>query len=262
MRIQQILWNLLSNAIKFTPNGGRVVVQVKRVDTHVEMVVSDTGTGIREEFLPFLFDRFRQADGSPSRVHGGLGLGLAIVRHLAELHGGTVRAQSTGEGQGATFTVSLPLMARTAIVDERIRPVVGHALPSSVLAGLKVLLVDDERDSQEVVAEVLTQSSASVIRASSSAEALALLDQQPIDVILADIGMPGEDGYAFIRKVRQGEASGGGRWIPAGALTAYAGPEERHRALVGGYQMHIPKPVEAAELVAVVANLGDLSRRA
>jgi PAS domain S-box-containing protein len=262
-RIQQILWNLLSNAIKFTPKGGRVVVQLKRVDSHVEIVVSDTGAGIREEFLPFLFDRFRQADSSRSRVHGGLGLGLAIVRHLTELHGGTVRAESVGEGKGATFTVSLPLMNRTASVKEGIPVVVGSSLPfrpSSVLAGLKVLLVDDERDSQEVVAEVLTQCSASVIRASSSAEALALLDRQPIDVILADIGMPGEDGYAFIRKVRQGEANGG-RWIPAGALTAHVRPEDRHRALVGGYQMHIPKPVDAAELVAVVANLGDLSRR-
>ncbi len=263
MRLQQMLWNLLSNAIKFTPRGGRVDLQLKRVNSHVEMVVSDNGAGIRRELLPFVFDRFRQGDSSPSRAYGGLGLGLAIVRHLTELHGGTVRVESGGEGQGATFTVSLPSMVTRAAAEEPVRPAVGNALPiqtSSVLAGLKVLVVDDELESQESVAEVLTQCSASVIRASSSAEALALLDQQPIDVILADIGMPGEDGYAFIRKVRQGEAKGR-RWIPAGALTAYARPEDRHRALVGGYQMHIPKPVEAAELVAVVANLGDLSRR-
>ena len=261
MRLQQILWNLLSNAIKFTPRGGRVDVLLKCVSSHVEMVVSDSGVGIRPEVLPFVFDRFRQADSSPSKVYAGLGLGLAIVRHLVELHGGTVRVESAGEGQGATFTVSLPLMALSG--EGRVRPAVRKALKfqaSAVLAGLKVLVVDDEPDSRESVAEVLTQCSASVIRASSSAEALALLDQQPVDVILADIGMPGEDGYAFIRKVRQGEAKGR-RWIPAGALTAYVRPEDRHRALVGGYQMHIPKPVEAAELVAVVANLGDLSRR-
>jgi len=259
-RLQQVVWNLLSNAIKFTPRGGRVHVRLERVNSNVEISVSDSGDGISPEFLPYVFDRFRQADGSTRRQYGGLGLGLAIVRHLVELHGGTVRADSAGEGQGATLTVRLPLVPiyQRDSGAERVHPAASDAhrpveYPDK-LDGLKVLVVDDERDTLALIEELLTQCGAEVFTASSSAEALELLRDLTPGIIVSDIGMPGEDGFEFIRKVRELPPERGGR-IPAVALTAYARAEDRLRVLRSGYQMHVAKPVELAELVAVVSNV-------
>ena len=260
-RLQQIVWNLLSNAIKFTPSGGRVCVRLMRVDSHIEICVSDTGNGISAEFLPYVFDRFRQADGSTRRQYGGLGLGLAIVRHLVELHGGTVMAESSGEGLGATFRVKLPLVpvyTGTAERMERGQTAARNAehfieYPEK-LDGLKVLVVDDEADTLELISVLLGQCGAEVTTARSSAEALSLVEGLRPDAIVSDIGMPGEDGFEFIRKLREQPAERGGR-IPAVALTAYARAEDRVRVLRSGYQMHVVKPVELAELVAIVAHI-------
>jgi signal transduction histidine kinase len=260
-RLQQVIWNLLSNAIKFTPRGGRVHVRLERVNSHIEISVSDSGEGIRQEFLPYVFDRFRQADGTSARRFGGLGLGLAIVRHLVELHGGTVQATSSGEGEGAVFTVKLPLLPvyQRETNPGRVHPTESDAahLPIEYpddLANLKVLVVDDEADTLELIKVLLGQCGAEVTTASSAAEALELLERIRPDVIISDIGMPAEDGFEFIRKVRQLPPEKGGR-IPAVALTAYARAEDRLRVLRSGYQMHVSKPVELAELVAVVANV-------
>jgi signal transduction histidine kinase len=262
-RLQQVVWNLLSNAIKFTPRGGRVAVRLARAESHVEISVSDDGDGISPEFLPYVFDRFRQADGTTTRRVGGLGLGLAIVRHLVELHGGTVRAESEGEGKGSTFSVKLPLMSvyQREPDAERART---HATTSGSahslaecpenLDGLKVLVVDDEADTLELIRVSLDQCGARVTTANSSAEALELLSRTPLDVIISDIGMPAEDGFAFIRKVRQLPPERGGK-TPAVALTAYARAEDRLRVLRSGYQMHVAKPVELTELVTIVANV-------
>jgi signal transduction histidine kinase len=257
-RLQQILWNLLSNAIKFTPQGGRVEVRLKRGRTGVEIAVADDGIGISPEFLPHVFERFRQADSSTSRRHGGLGLGLSIVRHLVELHGGTVRADSAGAGQGATFTLELPVLeARGAAALER-RPAaleqVPHAVGGEGLAGLRLLVVDDEPDTLEMLTAALAGFGAEVKGSSSAAEALAALPGWGADVLVSDIGMPGEDGYALIRRVRALPPEQGGN-TPAAALTAFARTEDRVRALSAGFQIHVPKPVEPVELVAVVQNL-------
>jgi PAS domain S-box-containing protein len=259
-RLQQIVWNLLSNAIKFTPQGGRVQIMLERIDSHVEIVVSDTGQGISAQFLPFVFDRFRQADSTTTRKHGGLGLGLAIVRHLVELHGGTVQAESEGEGQGSTFTVVFPLMPvyqRTA-TKERVHPVASDNLLvfdyHEKLTGLKILAVDDEADTCELVKAALEQCGAEVTTARSAQEAMKQLERFVPDVLISDIGMPREDGYELIRRVRQLPSENGGA-VPAVALTSYARAEDRLRILREGYQMHVPKPVELAELVAVVASL-------
>jgi PAS domain S-box-containing protein len=259
-RLQQVIWNLLSNAIKFTPRGGRVRVCLERVASHIEISVSDTGEGIRPEFLPYVFDRFRQADGTTTRQHGGLGLGLAIVRQLTELHGGTVEVESAGEGLGATFTVRLPLLPLY-----RRQPLQEHASPrargnhhpveyTDSLNGLRVLVVDDEVDTLELIKVSLGQSGAEVTAARSAGEALDLLEQVMPDVILSDIGMPGEDGFDFIRKVRELPPERGGQ-IPAVALTAYARAEDRQRVLRSGYQKHMVKPVELAELLATMLNV-------
>jgi CheY-like chemotaxis protein len=260
-RLQQIIWNLLTNAIKFTPKGGRVEVRLERIRSHVEITVSDTGQGIAPEFLPHVFDRFRQSDSSSTRRHGGLGLGLAIVRQLVELHGGTVSAESLGEGAGATFKVMLPLLSVHHELHslETTRSLVGsHTLtdrqPS--LNDLRVLVVDDESDSRELIAVVLTERGAAVTVVGSASEALEEMERQRFDVLVSDIGMPLMDGYALIEKVRQLPLERGGG-IPAAALTAYAGVEDRMRALSTGYQMHIPKPVELAELTMVVASLAE-----
>ena len=251
-RLQQVIWNLLSNAIKFTPQGGRVEVQLGVTDSHAEIVVSDTGQGIRPDFLPFVFERFRQAEGAATRAHGGLGLGLAIVRQLVELHGGTVRAESPGDGQGATFTVSLPLPPRGLEGEEgREEPGTTDA-PS--LAGRRVLVVDDEPDAREWLTAVLEQCGAAVTAVASAREALGALASLRPDILVSDIAMPGEDGYSLIEKIRVLEARCGGR-IPAVALTAYAGPEDRRRALAAGYELYVSKPVTPEELVAAVANL-------
>lgn len=259
-RLQQIVWNLLSNAIKFTPKGGRVMIRLERVNSHVEIIVSDTGVGISLEFLPHVFDRFRQADGSITRSHGGLGLGLAIVRHLVELHGGTVSADSR-PGEGATFTVQLPVIAVRAVevagTPERVHPTAGGDVPlgsATTLEGVRVLVVDDQQDTIEVLTAVLGQCGAEVRSATSAAEALDMLKEWKPDVLVSDIGMPVEDGYELIRKMRALEHEQGSH-IPAVALTAHARTEDRLRALSAGFEMHVPKPVEPAELVMVIASL-------
>jgi PAS domain S-box-containing protein len=259
-RLQQVVWNLLTNAIKFTPRGGRIQIRLERVNSHVEIAVSDTGPGISPDFLPYVFDRFRQADSTTTRKHGGLGLGLAIVRHLVELHGGTVKAESAGEGQGATFTVNLPLMAvyQKTEMEERAHPAaVEHPLSFECpekLDDLKILAVDDEADTRELLQAVLEQCGAEVKVVRSAQEALEQIGRFKPDVLVSDIGMPEEDGYELIRQVRRLPPEAGGT-IPAVALTAYARAEDRLRVLREGYQMHVPKPVELAELVAVIASL-------
>ena len=254
-RLQQVAWNLLSNAVKFTPDGGRVEVRLRNVDSRVEVTVEDTGQGIDPDFLPHVFDRFRQADGTTTRRHGGLG--LAIARHLVELHGGSIRADSPGEGRGASFSVSLPLLNAPAARydDEHGRGDGGSApLRGGALEGLRVLVVDDETDTRELIAFALIASGAEVKTAASVGEALATLKEWEPDVLVSDIGMPEVDGYDFIREVRRREAESGGR-LPAIALTAYAGVEDRRRAISAGFQTHLSKPLEPSQLVLVVATL-------
>jgi signal transduction histidine kinase/ActR/RegA family two-component response regulator len=260
VRLQQVVWNLLSNAIKFTPKGGLVRIRLERVDSHVEITVADDGEGIDAEFLPYVFERFRQADMKTTRVHGGLGLGLAIVRQLVELHGGTVGVTSPGAGSGATFVVKLPLMPvyQNPPGQEGARPQTADACAPAEytddLSGVKVLAVDDEADTCELLRSLLTQCGAEVTTARSAAEALDLLTRVKPDVMISDVGMPGEDGYELMRKVRALPAERGGG-IPAVALTAYARGEDRLMALRAGYQMHVAKPIVVAELVAIVASL-------
>ncbi|HZG54448.1 MAG TPA: ATP-binding protein [Pyrinomonadaceae bacterium] len=262
-RLQQVVWNLLSNAIKFTPKGGRVQVRLERVDSHVEIIVSDSGKGISAEFLPHVFDRFRQADGTSTRKQGGLGLGLSIVRQLVELHGGTVSVESGGEGQGATFVVQLPQMIARRQEDAeapllRRHPTAGGEAVSfdcpPSLKGLRVLVVDDEPDTRLLLRTVLERCGSEVTTAGSAEEALAAFAKSKPDILISDIGMPREDGYEFIVKLRAAEAVSGGR-VPAIALTAYARVEDRVRALNAGFQVHVPKPIEPIELLAVVASL-------
>ena len=258
-RLQQVIWNLLSNAIKFTPSGGSVSIYLERQGTQALIQVSDTGKGITAEFMPHVFEYFRQADSSTTRSHGGLGLGLAIVRHLVELHGGVVSVSSPGIGKGATFTVSLPLkIDLTQLADsERVllttekAPTVNNPL---VLEGKQVLVVDDEADTRDFYATVLESSGASVIAVASAREALEVFQKQRPDVLISDIGMPVEDGYTLIAKVRALE-SDRGKYLPAIALTAYAREVDREQAIAAGFQKHLSKPVEPDELVAVVANL-------
>jgi signal transduction histidine kinase/ActR/RegA family two-component response regulator len=262
-RLQQVVWNLLSNAVKFTPSGGRVEVRLDEVGNNARLAVKDSGMGIRPDFLDYVFDRFRQADSSTTRTHGGLGLGLSIVRHLVELHGGTVAAESPGDGQGATFTVLLPMAARPL----RTEPVPEPPHPAGPapedgngagrLDGRRILVVDDERDALEVVSAALEQLGAQVAAAGSAAEAMAEVRRFAPDVLVADIGMPGEDGYSLIRRIRQ--LDGGLGSLPAVALTAYAGEADRQRALSAGYQLHLPKPVEPHDLAAAVATLTERS---
>lgn len=258
-RLQQIIWNLLSNAIKFTPKDGRVMVRLERVNSHVEVTVTDSGKGINPEFVPYVFERFRQADSSSTRVYSGLGLGLAIVRQLVELHGGTVRADSEGEGKGATFTVKLPLMPVRVkpYLGEHIHPTVDLGVPFNnppTLNGVRVLIVDDEVDSRELIVAALEEYEAKVFAVASASEALEAVSQFKPDVLVSDIGMPLEDGYSLICRIRQLSVEQGGQ-IPALALTAYARTEDRMKAIASGFQMHIPKPVEPAELATVVASL-------
>lgn len=264
-RLQQVIWNLLSNAIKFTPPGGRVQVRLERADKDAQIKVSDTGEGINPDFLPFIFDRFRQADGSSTRKHGGLGLGLAIVRHLVEQHGGRVSADSPGEGHGTTFTIGLPLAAAQKSPQGRSRETENlraseiniaplTSLPS--LEGVQVLVVDDEPDTLSMFAVMLTEHRAKVQTATSAAEALEILQWFKPDVLVSDLAMPGEDGYSLIGKVRALSAENG-KQIPAVALTAYVRIEDRVRALAAGFNMFVPKPVEPSELITAIANLAD-----
>jgi PAS domain S-box-containing protein len=249
-RLQQVVWNLVSNAVKFSPPGGRVGVSLRRVDSHVEIVVSDEGEGISPDFLPHVFDRFRQQDASTTRRHGGLGLGLAIVRQLVELHGGTIRALSEGAGKGATFVVALPLVAVQAEGMERAAPDI--APPR--LESQRILVVDDEPDARSMLLRLLESYGAVVEAASSAAEALGMLEARGYDVLVSDIGMPHMDGYELIRRVRASCAEEVRR-IPALALTAFTRSEDRRRALLAGYQMHVGKPVDPAELVTMVSSL-------
>ena len=263
-RLQQVIWNLLSNAIKFTPKGGRIQVRLERINSHVELIVSDTGKGISEEFLPYLFNRFSQEDGSTTRSQGGLGLGLSIVRHIVELHGGTVQATSPGEGQGTTFVVNLPLMIvhRPIEVPERVHPIAETEVPfnsASSLQGLQILAVDDEADARELLVEVLQGCGATVTAVESASDALEAVERLKPDILLSDIGMPNQDGYSLIRQVRALNVNQGGQTI-AIALTAYARTEDRIRALEAGFQMHIAKPIEPAELVAVVKSFARRER--
>jgi signal transduction histidine kinase/ActR/RegA family two-component response regulator len=260
-RLQQVVWNLLANAIKFTPSGGRIEVRVERAGRNLQIRVSDTGQGIDADFLPFIFDRFRQADGTTTREHGGLGLGLAIVRHLVELHGGTIKADSAGKGKGATFIINLPLAPQDFT---RRRNVIGSlqakeasqgnvtSLPS--LADVKVLLVDDDPDTLQILSVMLAESKAGVQTAASVSEALAILEWYQPDVLVSDLAMPGEDGYSLIGKIR---ALAGGKvtQVPAVALTSYVRVEDRARALTAGFNLFVPKPVEPEELITAIANL-------
>jgi len=257
-RLQQVVWNLLTNAIKFTPNGGRVLVTVARLSSHVAIEVADNGRGIDPKFMPYLFERFRQADASTTRQHGGLGIGLALVKQLVELHAGTVRAESRGPGQGATFIVTLPVAIAQVERPPAVAPVDSLALETPTdMEGIKVLAVDDDRDSLDVLRRILTGRNAQVRTAASVESALAVLETFSPDVILSDIGMPGQDGYDFIRRVRQMPKGG---TVPAAALTALARPDDRMRALHAGFQTHVAKPVAAGEVVAVVHSLASLHR--
>lgn len=271
-RLQQIVWNLLSNAVKFTPMGGRVEVRLAEIEhestlaplassvstesvnlpdlsEYAEITVSDTGKGIAKEFLPYVFDSFRQADASISRSHGGLGLGLAIVRNLVELHGGTVSAQSPGEGAGATFTVHLPLLKQATATEPA--PKNGYAPSSLPLAGLRILVVDDELDTRELLTFVLEQHGAIAEAAASAEQALKAVAQSSFDLLLSDIGMPEQDGYTLMQKIRQLNNSS----ITAIALTAYAREEDRDRAIAAGFQQHMAKPIEPLELVSTIVEL-------
>ena len=252
-RLQQVVWNLLSNAVKFTNSGGRVCVKISQGGGAVEVSVSDTGQGISKEFLPYVFDRFRQADSTTTRQHGGLGLGLAIARHLVEIHGGTIRAESKGEGRGSTFTIRLPLLeasvGRNDVVDQN-----QHQLAQSqqLLSGVNVLIVDDDSDTLTLMTTALTRRQANVIAVSSAGEAIQAITRKRPDVLVSDIAMPDEDGYGLIEKVRLLE-NGASDNIPAVAITAYAKDEDRERALSAGYQIYLAKPVELTELISVVA---------
>ena len=265
-RLQQVVWNLLSNAVKFTPKNGRIDVALQRVNSEVEISVRDSGEGISSEFLPYVFDRFRQGDGKTTRMHSGLGLGLAIVRQLVELHGGTVKADSDGPGHGAIFKVRLPVLSINSVPDRNsgasdstqktARFTNGLSLESPPrLDGVRVLVVDDDSDTRQMLKAVLSECRADVITVGSAAEAIKEIERRKPDVLVSDLGMPVQDGYELIREVRELESADNKARIPALALTAYAKAEDRVRALAGGYQVHLSKPVEPAEFLLVVANL-------
>jgi signal transduction histidine kinase/CheY-like chemotaxis protein len=256
-RMQQVVWNLLSNAIKFTPEGGRVHVRLERQDSHVEIVVSDTGSGIDQNFLPYVFDRFRQGDAGTTRQHSGLGLGLAIVRQLVELHGGSVLVESPGAGQGTTFRVILPLTMAREDTENATQPAVADetpALPMRHLHGARILIVEDEPQTRELFGAIMENAGGEVRVAASARDATAILSTWWPEVLLSDIEMPHEDGYVLMEQVNAMERRER-RPITAVAVTAHSRPEDRLRALEAGFQWHLPKPVEPSELVAVVASL-------
>jgi PAS domain S-box-containing protein len=257
-RLQQVFWNLLSNAVKFTPKGGRIQALLQRVNSHIEFSVSDTGIGISENFLPHVFERFSQQDGSTHRQYGGLGLGLAISKQLVDMHGGSIQAKSMGEGQGATFVVTLPLiiLGKESGGAGRMHPTAGElteAVPVPKLDGVRALVVDDEADALELIRHVLENQGAHVTTLRSGEEALRWLESHTPDVLISDIGMPGMDGYQFLRRVRAAEPKS--RRIPALALTAFARPDDRKHAVLAGYHAHLAKPFDMAELAIVVAGL-------
>jgi len=258
-RLQQVAWNLLANAVKFTPKGGKVQVRLERVNSHVELCVADTGIGIRADFLPHAFERFRQDDASTTRMFGGLGLGLSIVKHLVELHGGTVHVASPGVGQGATFTVRLPLKVvhDAREVEGRLHPRApadSFEFEVADLSGLKVLVVDDEPDARELIRRVLAECQADVVTAADAATALKLVGDERPNVIVSDIGMPHVDGFELLKRIRALGPERGGA-APAIALTAFARLEDRTRVLHAGFLVHVSKPVEPSELVAMVATV-------
>jgi signal transduction histidine kinase/CheY-like chemotaxis protein len=260
-RLQQIFWNLLSNAVKFTPRHGKIQVLLQRAKSHVEVIISDTGAGIPPELLPHVFERFRQADSSTTRTHGGLGLGLAIVKHLTELHGGQVKVKSDGPGQGTSFTVMLPLPA------VQTDAACGHGRPAGrpevgtdgadrpEISGIAILLVDDDADSRSILARLLRRAGGSVVEAASAPAALAALSLELPDVLISDLGMPGIDGFTFIRSVRDLPREKGGL-VPAIALSAYSRREDRIKAISAGFQAHISKPADIVEILTMVASLG------
>jgi PAS domain S-box-containing protein len=261
VRLQQVVWNLLSNAVKFTAPGGRARVVVARTEQIVEVEVSDTGRGISAEFLPHVFERFRQAEGSMTRTEGGLGLGLSIVKQIVELHGGTVTAVSAGNGKGATFAIRLPVLPARARDEAPLAP--AREVPSAhssafvrppAIAGMRVLVVDDEEDTRELLTEILEQCGAHVATAASAAQALALIRSAPLDAVVSDVGMPGEDGYSLLRKVRLLTAAEGGR-VPAIALTAFTRAEDRARAHDAGFDAHVSKPLDIRELLEALASV-------
>jgi PAS domain S-box-containing protein len=264
-RLQQVFWNLLTNAVKFTPSGGHIDLVMERVNSHVEVSVEDSGIGIKPEFLAFVFDRFRQADSSTTRRHGGLGLGLSIVKHLVELHGGSVRVKSAGEGQGTTFIVAMPIsvirMEESSLTE---RPAFSDADISTIelpsLAGTRALVVDDQPDARILISRLIEEYGGRCLLAESGAEALKLLADGDVNILISDIGMPDFDGYQLIRKIRSMKPASI-RNLPAIALTAYARADDRQRALLAGFQMHVSKPVEPRELVAGIASLLNLGGR-
>jgi signal transduction histidine kinase/CheY-like chemotaxis protein len=253
-RLQQIIWNLLSNAVKFTPERGRIEVQLRQLDEHVQVTVSDNGQGISAEFLPRVFDRFRQADSSTTRDYGGLGLGLAIARHLVELHGGTIRAESAGESCGATFCVTFPLLLERVEAKQSNHSGEYNVVNAKKLEGLRVLVVDDEPDARQIISTLIRKTGAEVFACESANEALEALETWHPDVLMSDIAMPGEDGYSLINRIRSLPAERGGD-VPAAAFTAYAREEDRQRALEAGYQIHIAKPISSGQLVEMIAHL-------
>jgi CheY-like chemotaxis protein len=250
-RLQQVTWNLLSNAVKFTPPGGTITVMAQRIDDHIALRVTDSGEGIAPEFLPFIFDRYRQADASATRSHGGLGLGLSIAKHIVELHGGTIDAFSEGPGRGATFVV------RLHPAELEVRTDAGRNTDVS-LAGAHVLVVEDQPDGRDLVARIITERGGRVSTAVSATEAIARFTEEPPDLVISDIAMPGMNGYQLLNRLRGLEE---GRRVPAIALTPYARAEDRTRSLLAGYQGHVPKPVDPAELLATVASLLQLAER-
>ena len=257
-RLQQIFWNLFSNAVKFTPEGGTVRVEVKEKKPHVRVAVTDSGSGITAEFLPYIFDRFRQADGSTTRMHGGLGLGLAIVKHLVQLHGGEVEVTSEGKNKGATFIVTLPLaLSDASLAEERNAASEANgngAAPGLLqfLKGLRILVVDDEADSRDLVSAILTRCGSEVNCCESAAAGIKAFKSWKPDLLISDIGMPLEDGYSLIKKLRNLKSKHA-REIPALALTAYATKEDRARTLSSGFQMHVAKPIDPENLIRSIA---------
>ncbi|OKH36987.1 hypothetical protein NIES2101_36690 [Calothrix sp. HK-06] len=255
VRLQQVVWNLISNAVKFTPQGGQIDVRLECIDSHAQITVSDTGKGIIPEFLPYVFDYFRQADSTTTRKFGGLGLGLAIVRYLVELHGGTVGATSPGEGQGATFVVRLPLIKESGIIENTTAGLLNASPAILPLTDIKVLVVDDEEDNLDFFTFVLREFGAIVTAVASASEALQVLAQSKPDILLSDIGMPDMNGYMLIQHLRATEVEQGRQKIPAIALTAYAGELNQQQALRAGFQLHMPKPVAPEELIKAISNL-------
>ncbi len=255
-RFHQILWNLLTNALKFTPKKGHIHVSLRRVNSHALLQVSDSGEGIDPEFLPFIFDRFRQSDASRSRKYGGLGVGLTIVKYLVELHGGNIYAESAGPGKGATFNINLPIPGVTTGASSASKAAT-HA--KSSLKGARILLVEDEADTRDMIAQALKQHGAKPVQAASAKQAFEFLKKEPVDLVISDIGLPDLDGYGFMRRLRSMKPSISK--VPAVALTAYAGEEDRKLSIEAGFNAHIPKPITLTELIRVAGKLvGDLKR--